>query len=146
MAAAFTLPTPLSHLLSTHFSLAPATSLTLAQLVLPCSIQLVSTPVHLAALDYYNHPSSPSPSSSSSPSASASGSGSGTTIRDRTSRVAREYGKSVLARMGRVLPAYGIGGVMNGWVREQGRDLVGRGWDGWCGWREAGRRMVPVTV
>ncbi|KAJ1568574.1 hypothetical protein HK405_000420 [Cladochytrium tenue] len=72
------------------------------QLVLPCAVQWVTTPLHLMGLDLYNR----------------DGAAAGT-LRDRLGRVARGYVPSALARMGRILPAFGFGGVLNKWTRKK---------------------------
>ncbi|KAF2714278.1 hypothetical protein K504DRAFT_369954 [Pleomassaria siparia CBS 279.74] len=74
-----------------------------AQFVTPAAMQLVSTPLHLLGLDLYNRE--------------------GVRWHDRASRVARDWAKSVLARMGRIIPAFGVGGVVNTKIR---RGLMGR--------------------
>ena len=73
-----------------------------AQFVAPAAIQAFSTPLHLLGLDLYNRPNVPDTPISS---------------RDRLSRVARDYGKSFAARICRILPAFGVGGVVNTRVR-----------------------------
>ncbi|KAI9321199.1 hypothetical protein DFJ73DRAFT_922545, partial [Zopfochytrium polystomum] len=82
------------------------------QLALPCAIQVVSTPLHLMGLDLYNHRSG------------AAGAGSGGGFGARVGRVAKEYVPSTLARMGRILPAFGIGGVLNKWTRRTVNDAL----------------------
>ncbi|KAG2173120.1 hypothetical protein INT43_004493 [Umbelopsis isabellina] len=70
---------------------------TIAQLACPAVMQFISTPLHLLGLDLYNN------------SNSSSG--------QRLSLIRREYVKSVLARVARIAPAFGIGGVGNNYVR-----------------------------
>ncbi|KAH7491556.1 hypothetical protein PRIC1_003033 [Phytophthora ramorum] len=70
---------------------------TFAQLVCPAAVQLLSTPLHLLGLDLYNNQ--------------------GHAVAKRVSFVKREYVKSVLARIGRIGPAFGIGGVGNTYFR-----------------------------
>ncbi|KAF2798134.1 hypothetical protein K505DRAFT_234009 [Melanomma pulvis-pyrius CBS 109.77] len=74
-----------------------------AQFVTPAAVQIVSTPLHLLGLDLYNRE--------------------GVRWQDRASRVARDWVKSAFARMGRIIPAFGVGGVVNTKVR---RELMGR--------------------
>jgi hypothetical protein len=68
-------------------------SLNAAQLSCPVLVQFVSTPLHLTGLDLYNNPQH--------------------TSKERFAFVGREYLKSAFARMGRIFPAFGIGGVLN---------------------------------
>ncbi|KAF2877412.1 hypothetical protein BDV95DRAFT_625309 [Massariosphaeria phaeospora] len=67
-----------------------------AQFLTPAAVQIVSTPLHLLGLDLYNRPGV---------------------------RVLRDWAKSAGARMGRIIPAFGVGGVVNTKVR---RGLLGR--------------------
>jgi len=75
-----------------------------AQFLAPAAMQLFSTPVHLLGLDLFNRQG-------------RLGFG------ERFARVTRDWGVSAMARMGRIVPAFGVGGVVNGNVR---RDLIGR--------------------
>ncbi len=73
-----------------------------AQFLAPAGIQLLSTPLHLWGLDLYNRPM-----------------GNGVGWRARVGRVSRDWLGSSLARMGRVLPAFGVGGLVNSGVRRR---------------------------
>ncbi|PHH62647.1 hypothetical protein CDD81_6793 [Ophiocordyceps australis] len=64
-----------------------------AQFLAPAAVQFLSTPLHLLGLDLYNRPSS-SPA-------------------DRASRVRANWLVSSLARICRIVPAFGVGGVVN---------------------------------
>merc|ERR1711998_247991 len=77
-----------------------------AQLVCPCAMQFLSCPLHLYGLDLYNNPES------------------SRTNAMRTSFITKEYLKTALARIGRILPAFGIGGVINKEVRAQGESWL----------------------
>lgn len=68
-----------------------------AQFLTPAAVQLVSTPLHLLGLDLYNNP--------------------GATWQHRASIVVKNWAKSAFARMGRIVPAFGVGGVVNTKVR-----------------------------
>lgn len=68
-----------------------------AQFLAPAGIQIFSTPLHLWGLDLYNRP--------------------GVGVRQRVVRVMRDWGGSTVARMGRIVPAFGVGGVVNAKVR-----------------------------
>ncbi|KAF2264025.1 hypothetical protein CC78DRAFT_533477 [Lojkania enalia] len=68
-----------------------------AQFVTPAAVQWVSTPLHLLGLDMYNRH--------------------GMRWQDRASIVVKNWGKSAFARMGRIIPAFGFGGVVNIKVR-----------------------------
>ena len=73
----------------------------IAQFLAPAGIQLLSTPLHLWGLDLYNRPM-----------------GNGVGWRTRVARVGRDWLGSSLARMGRIVPAFGVGGVVNSRVRK----------------------------
>ncbi|KAJ5631647.1 uncharacterized protein N7484_011747 [Penicillium longicatenatum] len=66
----------------------------IAQLAIPASIQLVSTPIHLFGLDVYNRPQV-------------------LPMKDRISRISRDWIGASLLRMCRIIPAFGIGGFLN---------------------------------
>jgi len=68
-------------------------ALVFTQIVCPVSIQLLSTPLHLLGSDLYNNRTS--------------------TWNKRLKFIRREYAKTALARMARILPSFGIGGVAN---------------------------------
>ena len=91
--ASFNLPPIVSNGLQTHFSLSHTYSDTLAQLITPCAAQIITTPFHLLGMDVYNRPIAASS--------------------QRMSFIGKEVVKTTLARIGRIFPAYGIGGVIN---------------------------------
>jgi hypothetical protein len=69
-----------------------------AQFLAPAAMQLFSTPIHLLGLDLFNRQGRLG-------------------FADRFARVTRDWSVSALARMGRIVPAFGVGGVVNGNVR-----------------------------
>jgi len=76
------------------------TAATVAQFVTPAAVQIFSTPLHLLGLDLYNREG----------------------VRlggkdGRLGRVLRDWAKASFARMGRIIPAFGVGGVVNMKVR-----------------------------
>jgi hypothetical protein len=70
-----------------------------AQFLAPAAVQLVSTPIHLLGLDLYNRQGRLG-------------------LRERYSRIVRDWGVSAFARMGRIIPAFGVGGVVNANMRK----------------------------
>lgn len=74
---------------------------TIAQFAAPAAIQLASTPVHLLGLDLYNR---------------SHGEG----WRSRASIIWKNWGISAMARVCRIVPAFGAGGVINKNVRSTG--------------------------
>lgn len=81
------------------------TRASVAQFLAPAAMQLFSTPLHLLGLDLYNRPPGVG--------------GNGTPWRDRAAKVGRDWLGSSLARMGRIVPAFGVGGVVNSGVRRR---------------------------
>ena len=86
---------PLSETAEQYVSRASA-----AQFLAPAALQLISTPLHLLGLDLYNR-------------------NGGTPFRDRLSKVRLDWLKSSLARMCRIVPAFGVGGVVNNGMRRK---------------------------
>ncbi|CBZ55536.1 conserved hypothetical protein [Neospora caninum Liverpool] len=78
-----------THKLATEKAFADST----AQLLCPVAVQFLSTPLHLLALDVYNRP--------------------GHSSAQRTSFLVGAYAGTVAARASRILPAFGIGGILN---------------------------------
>lgn len=71
-----------------------------AQFLIPAAMQLVSTPLHLFGLDLYNREEK-------------------TSLAERLRKVRQDWLKSSFARMGRIIPAFGIGGVVNNTMRRR---------------------------
>jgi hypothetical protein len=91
IAASFTLPPRITPWVEASTGLPHDIARGLVQFVTPLGAQVFSVPMHLVALDLYNNPANPA----------------------RSAFVRREYTKTLLARWGRIFPAYGIGGVIN---------------------------------
>ncbi|KAF8441870.1 hypothetical protein BGX38DRAFT_1331852 [Terfezia claveryi] len=87
---------------------------TVTQMVAPAVCQVFSTPLHLLGLDLYNRP--------------RRGDGRLEGGLSRWARVRKEWVKSAVARMGRIVPAFGVGGVVNAGVRRWGLEGVERRW------------------
>jgi len=71
----------------------------IAQFAAPAAVQLLSTPFHLLGLDCYNR--------------------AGALPRERWGLLRRAYAMSCLARVGRIVPAFGVGGVVNTTLRRR---------------------------
>lgn len=71
-----------------------------AQFLAPAAIQLISTPFHLLGLDLYNRNGD-------------------TTLKQRFAKVKVDWLSSSFARMCRIVPAFGVGGVVNKNCREK---------------------------
>ncbi|OJD25164.1 hypothetical protein ACJ73_03466 [Blastomyces percursus] len=94
--ASFNLPTLLSPHIPDILASTPSSKTALAQFSIPATVQLFSTPFHLLGLDLYNRQPP-----------------GGLPAVDRWARVKRDWAPSVMARIGRIVPAYGFGGVAN---------------------------------
>ncbi|EHA54893.1 hypothetical protein MCOR27_007447 [Pyricularia oryzae] len=106
--ASFNLPIMLAPYLNNHLSdgfKKHISGQTLAQFAAPAAIQIISTPPHLLGLDLYNRPTC---ASSGSP-----------TWAERWASVRSNWAISSCARVCRIVPAFGIGGVVNFKVRRQ---------------------------
>uniref|UniRef100_K3WSU5 Sequence orphan n=1 Tax=Globisporangium ultimum (strain ATCC 200006 / CBS 805.95 / DAOM BR144) TaxID=431595 RepID=K3WSU5_GLOUD len=98
VGASFNAPKTVAKKLEVDGGVEPSRAKTLAQLLCPAAVQFVSTPLHLLGLDLYNNK--------------------GASVAARFRFVQREYLKSAVARIGRIGPAFGIGGVGNTYCRE----------------------------
>lgn len=103
--ASFILPSKLSLKLQNTGSLSKSQSDVLAQLFTPCAMQFLSSPLHLWGMDAYNRPMVSS-------------------YKDRLNFVRVEYGKTTMARICRIFPAFGIGGVTNNYIRHKARSSI----------------------
>jgi hypothetical protein len=103
--ASFSLPGLISERMQNNMNFGKTSADNLAQLITPVSMQIFSTPLHLFGLDLYNRDKVNSSN-------------------DRIEFIKREYIKTALARMARIFPAFGIGGVINKYIRKEGREYV----------------------
>jgi len=104
IGASFNLPSIISGHLVREFQMDPGTAKTITQLTLPSAVQFFSTPLHLLALDLYNRGDA--------------------TSGQRVALIKREYAKSVMARVGRIFPAFGVGGLGNMYFKSKFRELM----------------------
>ncbi|KAL4993596.1 Cys/Met metabolism PLP-dependent enzyme-domain-containing protein [Aspergillus recurvatus] len=103
--ASFNIPALIAPSIPDSIAATPAMKAAIAQFSCPALMQFVSTPMHLLGLDLYNRQPP-----------------GGLGWRERVGRIRRDYVASCFARMGKIVPAYGIGGVVN--VRMRG-ELMG---------------------
>lgn len=99
--ASFNIPPLLGPVLSNHISQEFQKTIsgqTVAQFAAPAMVQIFSTPLHLLGLDLYNRP--------------------GETRAERWLTVKKNWAVSVVARICRIVPAFGVGGVVNTNVRK----------------------------
>lgn len=69
-----------------------------AQFLTPAAMQVFSTPLHLLGLDFFNRPGQLG-------------------FSERTLQVTKNWAVCAFARMGRIVPAFGVGGVVNSNMR-----------------------------
>eukprot|EP01134_Creolimax_fragrantissima_P001322 CFRG1322T1 len=98
IGASFSLPSKISTQLQNDHGWDKNTANISAQMACPMLVQFLSTPMHLLGLDLYNNKS--------------------TTFSARVGFIKREYLKSTLARICRIGPAFGVGGVSNKYFRD----------------------------
>ncbi|KAL8962783.1 MAG: hypothetical protein Q9193_000868 [Seirophora villosa] len=96
--ASFNVPPLLAPMLSEEVEKVMSRA-SLAQILAPAAVQIASTPLHLWGLDLYNRP--------------------GASFGERLRQVGRNWVGSTAARMGRIVPAFGFGGVVNAKVRRR---------------------------
>lgn len=94
--ASFNVPQLISPHIPDFLASTPSSKTSLAQFTIPATVQIFSTPLHLLGLDLYNRQPA-----------------GGLPAADRWARVKRDWAPSCAARIGRILPAYGVGGVVN---------------------------------
>jgi hypothetical protein len=75
-----------------------------AQILCPAVVQLVSCPLHLFGLDYYNRPN--------------------VSAASRVGLISSLYIKTTITRIVRIAPAFGIGGIGNRIVKERGNEFI----------------------
>jgi hypothetical protein len=111
--ASFNVPSLLGPVLTKHLGDEVekyASGQTIAQFLAPAVVQSVSTPLHLLGLDIYNRPA-------------ATATTAGPAWRSRWEMVCKNWAISAAARVGRIVPAFGFGGVVNVKMR---RNLMDR--------------------
>ncbi|KAI4141253.1 MAG: hypothetical protein L6R39_005438 [Caloplaca ligustica] len=96
--ASFNLPPVVAPMLSEGVEKAVGRA-SLAQIMAPAAVQILTTPLHLWGLDLYNRPRA--------------------SLGERVSLVGKNWAGSTAARMGRIVPAFGFGGVVNSKVRRR---------------------------
>ncbi|KAL2866887.1 uncharacterized protein BJX67DRAFT_354277 [Aspergillus lucknowensis] len=94
--ASFNVPSLIAPSIPDSIAATPGMKAAIAQFSCPALMQFASTPMHLLGLDLYNRQPP-----------------GGLGWRERVSRIRRDYVPSCFARMGKIVPAYGVGGVVN---------------------------------
>ncbi|KAJ5675697.1 hypothetical protein N7462_008594 [Penicillium macrosclerotiorum] len=94
--ASFNVPALIAPSIPDFIASTPGMKAATAQFACPALMQFFSTPMHLLGLDLYNRQPP-----------------GGLRWTDRVARIRRDYVPSCFARMGKIVPAYGVGGVAN---------------------------------
>lgn len=110
VGSAFILPSRIAKVLHHEADLDKTTALTMSQLLCPVAAQFAAGPVHLLSLDLYNRPLR------------------NLSFKDRLIERFKfqqnNFSSIVGARIARIAPAYGIGGVGNTYLREKWRSFL----------------------
>ena len=104
--ASFTLPNLIAKKLVNNMAFTSKNADITSQLLAPVSIQIFSTPLHIYGLDLYNR------------------TGNDVKFAERLTFIKQEYLKTLMARVSRIFPAFGIGGVVNKQLRKQGHFFI----------------------
>jgi hypothetical protein len=104
--ASFTLPPMIAEELVNKMAFTSKNAEITAQLLAPVSMQILSTPLHILGLDLYNKSSRD------------------VKFSERLMFIKQEYLKTLMARVSRIFPAFGIGGVLNKQLRRQGHAFI----------------------
>lgn len=94
--ASFNIPPLIAPSIPDFIASTPSMKAATAQFACPALMQFASTPMHLLGLDLYNRQPV-----------------GGLPWTERVARIRRDYVPSCFARMGKIVPAYGVGGVVN---------------------------------
>ncbi|KAJ5788048.1 hypothetical protein N7457_003038 [Penicillium paradoxum] len=109
--ASFNIPALLAPSIPDFLASSSTMKSNIAQFACPAAMQFASTPMHLLGLDLYNRQPV-----------------GGLRWTDRAARIRRDYVPSCFARMGKIVPAYGVGGVVNVRMRDYLMKRVEKGW------------------
>jgi len=106
IGSSFVLPDLLGAVLHERHGINRADATKVTQMACPIASQFVAGPAQLLGLDYYNRPSA--------------------TLRERGIMLMKNIPTVVAARIARIAPTYGIGGIGNTYFREKWRDYFSR--------------------
>lgn len=110
IGSSFLLPDIVSNLLEQETDLDKNVALRVSQMACPIGMQLIVSPVQMLGLDFYNRPMKNSSYKHA--------------IIERYVFVRNNYTSIVTARVARIAPAFGIGGIGNTYFRDLWRDRV----------------------
>jgi hypothetical protein len=104
IGSSFNLPFTISQALQSSYRWNKTVADTTAQLCSPVAMQVFATPFHLLGMDIYNSPAH--------------------TAAERAKFCRKEFIKTTAARMGRVFPAFGVGGVSNTFLKKKSSSVL----------------------
>jgi len=110
MGSSFVLPEMVSETLKEGTSMTKQDALRLSQFLCPVFTQVFATPLQLLALDFYNRPLRKMSYAEA--------------ILDRSRFVGQNFSSVMAARVMRMAPAYGIGGIGNTYFRNEWRNML----------------------
>lgn len=110
VGSSFVLPDILGKHLQEEYNMKKSEAQTLSQLTLPVAAQFLAGPIQLLGLDFYNRP--------------LANMSTGEVIVERARFLAKGFSSIVMARIVRIAPGYGIGGILNTQFRDAWRDRL----------------------
>mmetsp|Transcript_23178 Transcript_23178/g.38359 ORF Transcript_23178/g.38359 Transcript_23178/m.38359 type:complete len:368 (+) Transcript_23178:95-1198(+) len=110
VGSSFILPDIMSKYLQEEYNMHRGDAQKLSQLSLPVATQFLAGPIQLLGLDFYNRP--------------LTNMSFGNAVADRVRFLAKGFVSVVTARIIRIAPGYGIGGVLNTQYRDAWRDQL----------------------
>mmetsp|Transcript_8437 Transcript_8437/g.11334 ORF Transcript_8437/g.11334 Transcript_8437/m.11334 type:complete len:378 (-) Transcript_8437:384-1517(-) len=110
MGSSFVLPEMVSETLKEGTSMTKQDALRLSQFLCPVLTQVFASPLQLLGLDFYNRPLREMSF--------------GKTIFERSRFVGQNFSSVTAARVARMAPAYGIGGIGNTYFRNEWRNML----------------------
>ena len=110
IGSSFILPEVCGEILEENSELDKATALQISQLMVPIAAQTVASPLQLLGLDLFNRPLTNAPFREM--------------VVDRMKFQMSNFTSIVAARIARIAPAYGIGGIGNTYFRDKWRESL----------------------
>jgi len=110
IGSSFVLPEIMSKALQEKTGLEKKEALSISQMTCPIATQFLASPIQLLALDFYNRPLAELTATQAA--------------KERILSVCKNYFSVVGARIARIAPAYGIGGIGNTYLRDQWREML----------------------
>jgi len=110
ISSSFVFPEMMGKALQEKTNMNRKEALSMSQMICPVAAQVIATPLQLLGLDLYNRP--------------IRNIGLYATMKNRTNFVISNFYSVATARVARIAPAFGIGGIGNTYLRENWRDML----------------------